>query len=190
MTYTREERTNIRRKVIAEFRTKRALPRTVKGVFHDLEVDEDPAPSCVVMAVTAVLKTTATAFDGGESLARHVAHWVLGKSNPDRAGHDIANMVGQFRSPKEMNNIIVWTGYVAPTTIDPSEDAFESIRNAMVTQPIDWSADHRNAWIYHIIIGWGSSLPSIAAKHRWSDDDVARLKRLRADFVSRTKRIL
>jgi hypothetical protein len=188
MTYTREERTNIRRKVIAEFRTKRVLPRVVKGVFGDLEIDEDPAPSCVVMAVTAVLKTTATAFDGGESLARHAAHWVMGKADRNEAGSAIAILVGSRRDAVAMNDVVRLVGYTEPTTIDPTEDAFESIRNAMVTQPIDWSADHRNAWIYHIIIGW-SSLQSIATKHRWSEDDVARLKRLRRDFMSRTKKV-
>lgn len=59
-------------------------------------------------------------------------------------------------------------------------DPFESLRNAIAVHPRSWSADHRDAWIYGVIVGWGDALDEVAAKHGWNEAAVNRLRALHA----------
>lgn len=58
---------------------------------------------------------------------------------------------------------------------------FQSIRASMVTMPHDWRSDHRFAWQYAILVGWGdTALAEVATRHRWDDVTLARLRGYRA----------
>ena len=59
-------------------------------------------------------------------------------------------------------------------------EALDSARTVMATSPRDMALDDDDAWVYGIIVGWGDALPEVAAKHKWADQDVARLRRMRA----------
>lgn len=66
-----------------------------------------------------------------------------------------------------------------------TENPFESMENVLVFDPRDWGQLQSDAWLWGIICGWDDeSLQDLAVKHRWSDDTVSRLKRLRSAFVA------
>jgi len=59
----------------------------------------------------------------------------------------------------------------------------ETLGNCIAFSPRDWSAHHRDAWMYGIIIGWcDESLTHLQKTHGWSDSDVQRLKELHKAF--------
>lgn len=58
--------------------------------------------------------------------------------------------------------------------------ALDSLNASMVTMPHDWATDHRFAWQYGILVGWGPADETVAARHRWDAETVARLRRFRA----------
>lgn len=72
--------------------------------------------------------------------------------------------------------------------------AIASVCNTMVTDPRDWAADRRDAWLWGVLIGWGckkqhdhddqcggdSALKEAAAKHGWNEYRIARVRELRA----------
>ena len=67
---------------------------------------------------------------------------------------------------------------------DP-ECPFESLHNTITSNSRDMSADKRDAWLYGIIVGWKpEAMRSIAERLRWTDDDVKRLRRLRARYLA------
>ena len=39
----------------------------------------------------------------------------------------------------------------------------------------DYSLNHRDAWIYGIVVGWDETLPEVAEKHGWSKETQDRL---------------
>ena len=47
----------------------------------------------------------------------------------------------------------------------------------------DWSLNHRDAWMYGIVFGWGNAINEVAFKHGWDTDTVARLNLLRKQFA-------
>jgi len=58
--------------------------------------------------------------------------------------------------------------------------------------PRDTSEDHRDAWLYGIVLGWEwpgypghneEVMEELAEKHDWSPATVARLRRLRAKYT-------
>jgi hypothetical protein len=58
------------------------------------------------------------------------------------------------------------------------------LKNCVVFHSRDWSHDKRDACIYGIIVGWDDEcLEELKLKHRWHDEQLSRLKRLRAEFV-------
>lgn len=65
----------------------------------------------------------------------------------------------------------------------PTLCAGQSLLECIVFGPKHWGEYKRDAWMYGIIVGWGRSLPEIAKKHHWPPDEVARLRKLRAQFV-------
>ena len=72
--------------------------------------------------------------------------------------------------------------------LDAVREARESLRASMVTMPHDWALDHRFAWQYGIVVGWGEALPVVAARHGWDEATVARLTRLRAALAGEVSR--
>lgn len=64
-------------------------------------------------------------------------------------------------------------------------DAIKAVHMCIVRHPRDWGADSRDAWIWGVIVGWDDeSLVELAETHRWSSDDVARLRAMRAAIES------
>ena len=59
----------------------------------------------------------------------------------------------------------------------------ESIRTAMAMSPKDWSLNHRDAWIYGIVLGWDdASLVEVSRLHQWDYNTISRLVMLRKKF--------
>lgn len=65
---------------------------------------------------------------------------------------------------------------------DPNfADAINSAGNMMSRHSRDWGEDHRDAWVYGIIVGWDSeALKEVAARHSWTPETVSSLRMLRA----------
>jgi hypothetical protein len=70
-------------------------------------------------------------------------------------------------------------------------EALESAHNTMAFDARDWALDKRDAWLYGLITGWDDeeepeedAMGEVARKHRWSDYDVARLRRLHQAIVA------
>jgi hypothetical protein len=73
--------------------------------------------------------------------------------------------------------------------------ALDSARTVMALSSQDWGVSSDFAWLWGILVGWdaepddsadegaGDAMAEVAARHRWSADDVARLRRLRAAVV-------
>jgi hypothetical protein len=60
-------------------------------------------------------------------------------------------------------------------------DAIESARTVMTFSSRDWSANHRDAWLYGIIVGCDDdAISEVARKHGWPLDEIRRLKALHA----------
>ena len=65
-----------------------------------------------------------------------------------------------------------------------TECPFASLGMAVACHSRDWSLRGRDAWIWGIVCGWDDeSLGDIQDRLLWSDESVARLKRLRSEFV-------
>ncbi len=72
------------------------------------------------------------------------------------------------------------------------EDPLESIFNTIVFSSADFGAERDRAWLYGIVVGWDDEddpdaedvMSELAAQHRWSAEQVARLRRLHAAFVA------
>ncbi len=61
------------------------------------------------------------------------------------------------------------------------KEAIDSIGTSMIMSPRDWGLDHRDAWVYGIVLGWNSdSLAELRVIHRWDDKTVERLTKLRS----------
>lgn len=67
---------------------------------------------------------------------------------------------------------------------------FESLHQTMVASPHDHSINHRDAWIYGIVVGWDEeeggtgAIMEVADRHGWSLATVARLRDLRRNFLA------
>lgn len=59
----------------------------------------------------------------------------------------------------------------------------QSIAAAIAFSARDWALDHRDAWIYGIVLGWDETLPDVAERHRWTPETVKRLEMLREMFL-------
>ena len=83
---------------------------------------------------------------------------------------------------------------VTPASAPPAVDAqalaevLDSLAAALSTNPGDQSIDHRDAWIFGILLGWDEALDGVASRHRWDEETVARLKRYRAIIERATGR--
>lgn len=66
---------------------------------------------------------------------------------------------------------------------EPPENPFESLHFVIACSSRDWSKTRDDAWLYGIICGWDdNSIAELAPRWEWSEDDVARLKRLHARY--------
>ena len=65
---------------------------------------------------------------------------------------------------------------------ETTEDPMEVIHNAIVQSERDWDEDECSAVIFGIVCGWHEVLPEVAEKFAWSEEQIARLARLRARF--------
>jgi hypothetical protein len=64
------------------------------------------------------------------------------------------------------------------------ENPFTSLGNCMSFHSRDWGQDKRDAWMWGIICGWDErSMQECRSRFGWSDEDVARLRRLRQRFM-------
>lgn len=67
------------------------------------------------------------------------------------------------------------------------KNCFESIHSALTSYTGDLSKEENLAWIYGIIIGWNDeSLDDLSKSHQWTQKDIERLKRLRAEYMTKT----
>jgi len=57
-------------------------------------------------------------------------------------------------------------------------EAVKSLEDTLSLSSRDHSLNHRDAWIYGIIVGWGDSIEEVAKKHNWDEDTVKRLHSL------------
>lgn len=71
-------------------------------------------------------------------------------------------------------------------------DPFGSLRNAIAFSSADWGAARDLAWVYGIVLGWDDNdeaeygaMEVLAARFGWSDETVARLRNLHAEFDRR-----
>lgn len=64
------------------------------------------------------------------------------------------------------------------------QECLESIAGCMVSQPRDFSLDHRDAWAYWILFGWDDAEQEIIDMHKWKGDTLSRLRRLRKQALT------
>jgi len=78
--------------------------------------------------------------------------------------------------------------HISDARMSREENPLESIRAAMAFSSRDWSLNHRDAWIYGIVFGWGADkdsedcYPELIEQHGWTPDTVERLKRLHKKY--------
>lgn len=59
--------------------------------------------------------------------------------------------------------------------------ALTSLRNTMASDPRDWAAERRDAWLYGVLVGWSDeAMKEVAAGHGWNEYRVKRVRELRA----------
>jgi hypothetical protein len=67
------------------------------------------------------------------------------------------------------------------------DNPLKALRETLMFSSQDWGEAADFAWIYGIVCGWQDEEddyhPSLQADFGWSDEQVARLKRLRAAFA-------
>ena len=65
-------------------------------------------------------------------------------------------------------------------TKTPGTDPLGALHSALTLSSMDWSAAADTAWIYGIAVGWdGPGMAELATKFGWSDEKIARLRKLR-----------
>lgn len=66
----------------------------------------------------------------------------------------------------------------------PEENPLASIVASIAFSSRDWSANHRDAWVYGVAIGWDTeALVEVAARHKWDAATVARLEELHRRYL-------
>lgn len=74
----------------------------------------------------------------------------------------------------------------------PADNVFDSLHDMCVFSSKDWSSEKEGAWLYGIVVGWDaeddpdeeSSMPEIQAAFGWSDEAIARLRRLHEQWLA------
>lgn len=71
---------------------------------------------------------------------------------------------------------------------NPEDTPLRSLHYAISFSGRDWSLDRADAWIYGVVIGWGSSaLSEISHRFNWDDLTLSRLAKLRARYEAMEK---
>lgn len=84
-------------------------------------------------------------------------------------------------------------------------EALTRLSGALATHSRDWGQDRLDAWLWGLLCGWdcedhlvwpdhvhgehcadAGAMREVAARHGWSDEDVARLRRYRAALLAST----
>jgi len=66
-------------------------------------------------------------------------------------------------------------------------EAVKALQPSILRQGRDMSLDHRDAWIYGILIGWDVALPEILKQHSWAGTEYEdRLKKHQAVIAALT----
>lgn len=82
------------------------------------------------------------------------------------------------------------------TDAEVLREALVSAGNVLAFSANDWGKYSRDAWLYGILLGWDDedgepdaydTMSDMAARHGWSDAEVAKLRRLRAAVVAVTR---
>lgn len=64
----------------------------------------------------------------------------------------------------------------------------DSVKTCMATSPRDWSLERNDAWMYGIVCGWSAdALTELIQRHRWSSEDVTKLRLLRLSWEKANK---
>lgn len=69
---------------------------------------------------------------------------------------------------------------------EPSIDPLDALRSVCAFSSRDWSENREDAWLYGIVIGWGSALQSVADRHGWDEAKITRLRKLRRAYGRRS----
>lgn len=81
---------------------------------------------------------------------------------------------------------------MSPATYRDTDDPREALRDLLAFSSRDWGAVKGDAWLWGIVFGWDneddepdeeSAMPELAKQHGWDEADVARLRRLHANFL-------
>ena len=59
------------------------------------------------------------------------------------------------------------------------KEALSSASAALIFSSRDQSLDHRDAWVYGILVGWDEALLEVSTKFGWDDGTIERLKSYR-----------
>ena len=77
------------------------------------------------------------------------------------------------------------------TYSDGQEDPLEALDTTLAFSVNDWGASRAMSWVWGIVCGWdnedgtpGEAMAEQAQRHGWSDEAVARLRRLHAAFAA------
>lgn len=76
-------------------------------------------------------------------------------------------------------------------------EAFKRLGDMMATDSRDWGLDRGDAWLYGLFCGWDceddhehddvcggeDAMIEVGAQHGWSEEDIARLRRYRAEVA-------
>ena len=75
------------------------------------------------------------------------------------------------------------------TTMAEELDWRDSIEACIAYSSRDWSLNHRDAWIYGVIVGYSpEGLAEQKQQHNWSNSTVTRLKKLHEQYLKETER--
>jgi len=68
-------------------------------------------------------------------------------------------------------------------------DPMTAVGDVLAFSSRDWSTTKGDAWLYGIVLGWdddsgddASAMDDVATRHGWTQDDVARLRRLHTNW--------
>jgi hypothetical protein len=106
----------------------------------------------------------------------------------------ILNVVGPLIAEDTRDRLVAAAGVAAEREQGSGQsvggtDPFASLADTLAFSSNDWGSAADFAWLYGIVLGWDSddpteesAMPSLAEKHEWSDQRVARLRALHRDF--------
>ena len=102
--------------------------------------------------------------------------------------NSLEGLYGVGHVPEEVQTLMTREREALAQT-DPEEPTDDesflvSMAHCMAVHSRDWGLDHRDAWLYGIVCGWGDALQGVAERHSWDEATVERLQRLRAATIA------